>query len=112
MISQPLEDPEIANLSNGRGTLRNECCDVFRKQRPGYIVGDVPNNLRRHVDDKFVGCCGKAMFVTDLIVHGESSWSVEAVLAAVIRCYRKRHGPDIGKSVGGIELRAKVRMIA
>ena len=42
-------------------------CDVFGKQRPGDIGRDVPNNLRRHMDDEFVGHCSKAMFVTDLI---------------------------------------------
>jgi len=100
MMARALEDLEIANLSNGRGTLSNECCDVFRKQCPGYIVRDVPNNLGWHMDDEFVGGCSEAMFVSDLVVHGESSRSIEAVWVPVIRGQRQKHGSNNGNSMG------------
>jgi hypothetical protein len=67
-----LEDPEIADFSNAWGPLCNEPSNVFGKQSPGHVGRDIPDELRRHMDDESVGRRGETVFVTDLIVHGMS----------------------------------------
>lgn len=66
---RPLENPEIANLSDSRRAFNDQAGDELRREGARHVRRDIGHELRRHLNDEFIRCGCQAMFVSDAYFH-------------------------------------------
>ena len=77
------KNPKIANAFDSRRALEYELRDVFRQQRTRYVGRNPFYQLRRDLNDEFVGIALQAVLVANSVVHvmcrltGWSGWDIQ-----------------------------------